>query len=50
MLSHHSFCLPALFKKTQAVSSGDGANIGLWDAISLIARVHPKNGNLIEKR
>jgi hypothetical protein len=30
--------------------SGDGANIGLWAAISLIARVHPKNGNLIEKK
>jgi hypothetical protein len=30
--------------------SGDGMNIGLWAAISLIARVHPKNGNLIEKK
>jgi hypothetical protein len=34
----------------QSFSGGEGANIGLWDAISLIARVHPKNGNLIEKR
>ena len=27
----------------------DGANIGLWAAISLISRVHPKNGDFIEK-
>jgi hypothetical protein len=30
--------------------SGDRANIGLWAAISLIAHVHTKNGNLIEKK
>jgi hypothetical protein len=42
MLSHHCFCLPALFYNTQFGCSGDGANIGLWAAISLIAHSRQK--------
>jgi hypothetical protein len=50
---HHVFSpffLPSCSVLINAAGgSGNRANIGLWAAISLIARIHPKNGNLIEK-